>query len=72
MAQGGPLQTVLTYVGGIMSFFYIILGGLFVSGKISLGLDSTKLSLVGGGLVLYGLTRAFVFYQRIKQMREEE
>jgi predicted membrane chloride channel (bestrophin family) len=73
MANGGSaFRSIYTVVGGILSFFYIGIGILFLKGEITFDIQPLYLNLFGVVLILYGLFRVYTFYQRYKNMRNEE
>lgn len=73
MAKGNsPLHSFYMLVGGIFSFFYIIVGILFLLRRITLGIDPKMANYIGTGILAYGLFRLYMFYKRYKAMREDE
>jgi small-conductance mechanosensitive channel len=69
---GNHLQTAYLFIGGIFSVFYVTVGLMLCSGRISFGMEPTMRLLVGAGILLYGLFRGFVFYRKYKQSKEEQ
>jgi hypothetical protein len=72
MAKGSPIQNMMLFIGGVLSFFYVTLGILFIIGKVSFGWTPTTGMFFGFAILAYGIFRAYLFYQRYKRMREEE
>lgn len=66
------MQHFYMLIGGIFSFFYIIVGVLFLLRRLTFGIDPKMVNYIGTGILAYGLFRLYVFYKRYKAMREEE
>jgi hypothetical protein len=69
--SGGFLKPYI-YIGGIFSVFYISVGLLLATGRMTLGMEPQMRFLVGAASMAYGAFRAFLFYKRYKASKEEE
>jgi hypothetical protein len=73
MGSGGSaFRNIYTIVGGVLSFFYIAVGMLFLDGKITFDIEPIYRKLLGFVIVLYGFFRLYTFYQRFRNRRNEE
>jgi hypothetical protein len=66
------LHIAYLFIGGTFSVFYLVVGLLLISGKLSFGMEPTVRFLVGAGVMAYGIFRAFMFYKKYKEFRQEE
>jgi hypothetical protein len=66
------LQKAYLFIGGTFSVFYVVLGLLLCTGRMTLGMEPSMRFLVGAGILAYGIFRAFVFYRKYKASKEEE
>ena len=69
---GEYLQKAYLFIGGTFSVFYVAVGLLIATGRISFGMEPSLRFLVGLGIMLYGIFRGFMFYKRYKQSKQEE
>jgi hypothetical protein len=60
------------YVGGIFSVFYVVVGLMLCSGRLTFGMEPSMRVLVGAGIIVYGIFRAFIFYKKYKDSKEEQ
>jgi hypothetical protein len=66
------MQKAYLFIGGTFSVFYVVVGLLLCTGRLTLGMESSMRFLVGAGIFAYGVFRAFVFYRRYKASKEEQ
>jgi hypothetical protein len=64
------LQKAYLFVGGTFSVFYIVVGLMLCSGRITFGMDPSPRFLVGAGIIGYGVFRGFIFFKKYKQSKE--
>jgi hypothetical protein len=58
--------------GSVMSFFYLLAGIAFISGKLDFGFDKNVRIALGCAMVAYGIFRIYMFYRRIHSGKEDE
>jgi hypothetical protein len=66
------MQKAYLIIGGTFSVFYVVVGLLLCTGRLTLGMESSMRFLVGAGIFAYGIFRAFVFYKRYKASKEDQ
>jgi hypothetical protein len=58
--------------GSVFSFVYILGGIMVLTGKLDFGINPNYRIGIGSGILVYGLFRVFMFYQRIRSNRKNE
>ena len=66
------MQKAYLIIGGTFSVFYVVVGLLLCTGRLTLGMESSMRFLVGAGIFAYGIFRAFVFYKRYKASKVDQ
>jgi len=64
------LQKAYLFIGGTFSVFYVVVGLMLCTGRLTFGMESSMRFLVGAGILAYGIFRAFMFYKRYKASKE--
>ena len=72
MATGDYLQKAYLFVGGTFSVVYVVAGLLIATGRLAFGMEPSMRFLIGVGIMLYGIFRAFIFFRKYKQSKEEQ
>ena len=72
MAGGSYLKSAYLIIGGTFSIFYLVVGLMLATGKLTFGMEPSVRFFVGAGIMAYGIFRAFLFYKKYKESKEEQ
>jgi hypothetical protein len=72
VAAGDYLQKAYLFIGGTFSVFYVAVGLMICTGKVAFGMEPSLRFLVGLGILLYGVFRAFIFFKKYKQYKQDQ
>jgi len=71
VAAGSFLKVAYLFIGGTFSIFYLVVGLMLTAGRFTFGMEPSVRVLVGVVIIVYGIFRAFMFYKKYKEFREE-
>ena len=63
----GLYERVMVIFGGVMVFFYLGVGLVFILHPMFDHIDKAIRVIFGSALILYGVARAFRTYQKVKE-----